>query len=285
MTNRARVARFCAGFTLLELLVVIAIITLLLAVLLPALRQARQSARLVQCASNFRQVAMAVPIYADAWQDRVLIASPGYGYGCPSWAHNNVPGAVCDQMSPKRYWYNLAAEALGYTDVANQRSWAYLVPQDPSIFFCPSDEPRNCWGNMSGTRDANGCDYRWSALGGGQNSAYQWDSYHHAGCIGWNYLFLGDSCSVIQPKLSRLAKPSNTIAFGDTIPQNGDAPQNGCFLWPDTMNSRHLGGANYAFLDGHVATIKYEEAVAFYLQSQANPQDLTLPFTSGVRTW
>jgi prepilin-type N-terminal cleavage/methylation domain-containing protein/prepilin-type processing-associated H-X9-DG protein len=53
------------GFTLIELLVVVAIIMLLAALLLPALRSARESARASQCVSNIKQVALALNLYAD----------------------------------------------------------------------------------------------------------------------------------------------------------------------------------------------------------------------------
>ena len=58
------------GFTLIELLVVVAIIALLIAILLPSLARARELARRSMCASNLRQVGLALNTYAKDNEER-----------------------------------------------------------------------------------------------------------------------------------------------------------------------------------------------------------------------
>ncbi|MFO7947237.1 MAG: DUF1559 domain-containing protein [Armatimonadota bacterium] len=61
-----------AAFTLIELLVVIAIIAILAAILFPVFARAREKARQSSCLSNMKQIALALEMYAQDYDERYL---------------------------------------------------------------------------------------------------------------------------------------------------------------------------------------------------------------------
>lgn len=129
-----------SGFTLIELLVVIAIISLLVAVLMPALSAARETAKRTVCGNNLRQFGTAFLQYANDFNGW-LPAKPQFN--APSASIQQL-ATVQDRASPE-WGPNLAGMIRDIVERRHTReggpSPTYL-PQ-PKIMLCPSDTQNN----------------------------------------------------------------------------------------------------------------------------------------------
>jgi prepilin-type N-terminal cleavage/methylation domain-containing protein len=128
-------SRWNRGFTLIELLVVIAVVSVLVALILPAVQQAREAARVIQCRNNLKQIGLALhnyhdrvgcfpPAYLSVLNADGSDAGPGWGWG--AFLLNDVDQAPL---------YGAIVFTKDIGDAANSPVRSVFVP----AFFCPSD--------------------------------------------------------------------------------------------------------------------------------------------------
>ena len=117
------------GFTLIELLVVIAIIALLVALLLPAVQQAREAARRIQCRSNLKQLGLALHGYHETHST----FPPGFNRFVETWPWSVMLLPGIDQA-------NIYSQIdFGRRRTSDLTVHANLARTQLAIFDCPSD--------------------------------------------------------------------------------------------------------------------------------------------------
>lgn len=157
------------GFTLIELLVVIAIVAVLVAILLPAVQKARESANRTRCLNNIKQISLAMHNYHDSHNTLPpgYVAAPLFlgdatptgtrfrnpvepyennqnlGLHGTSWMYHILP--YLEQSNLYELWrpdYNVFGNSEILFDNGNQLIWRQLgyAPAQAEIgaFYCPS---------------------------------------------------------------------------------------------------------------------------------------------------
>jgi len=181
------------GFTLLELLVVIAIVAILISLLLPALRSAKDSAKSVFCSNNLHQLSLAAMYYADDYKGYFPDArgSPDTTGPAPNWNYEAwtfvvkhylaqlpgsierlrvMPGGTFDSTYPELPFETRNLFTVNHNDYDNVRyNRANPIYKNP--FFCPA----TIGGYGSSPYSVNAGNYQWGDYGmnvGATGSAY-----------------------------------------------------------------------------------------------------------------
>ncbi len=277
--------RTAQAFTLVELLVVIAIIGILVALLLPAVQTARESARRTECTNHLKQLALALDEYEDTFQKYTpgRLGCDGINYGpCAGNPNSERVGTSGFVMILPFLEEQTLYESFDFSDGpwAIAGSTWLLKNEDaikvrPEFMVCPSDaltEPYVTTGgkpaaigsyalNMGSRGPTWGIDSRRVKVENTGMFMYKVARRRAEITDGMSQtMFVGETIDGHTAEsrniwtnagrhLSSLRSTDNPLntptGTGVTVDLYGYST-NGCFA------SMHPGGANFAFGDGHV---------------------------------